>query len=46
MLSMKTLPEFYETPETLVQEFITEGVLCSSLADTSIDDYEFKEFEW
>lgn len=43
---MKKLTEFYETPETRVQELLPEGVLCSSLADTSIDDFTHEEFEW
>lgn len=43
---MKTLTEFYETPETCVQELVAEGVLCSSLSEPTIDDYVNKEFEW
>jgi hypothetical protein len=43
---MKTLIEFYETPETRVQEFLTEGVLCSSMSNTTVDDYVNKDFEW
>lgn len=46
MLHMKTLTEFYETPETCVQEFMTEGILCASVKDTSVDDYAYREFEW
>jgi hypothetical protein len=43
---MKTLTEFYETPETCVQELVAEGVLCSSLKETVVEHYEYKEFEW
>lgn len=43
---MKTMTEFYETPEARVQELMTEGVLCASMNDTIVEDYENKEFEW
>jgi len=46
MSKMKTLTELYETPETRVQELQPEGVLCSSLRTPTVDDYDFKEFEW
>lgn len=43
---MKTITEFYESPDALVQELTTEGVLCSSMKETMLDDYDFEEFEW
>ena len=43
---MKTITKFYESPVTVEQELVAEGVLCSSLKDTTVDDYDYKEFEW
>lgn len=43
---MKTITKFYEPPVTVEQELVAEGVLCSSLKDTTVDDYYYKEFEW
>ena len=43
---MKTITKFYEAPVAEEQVVIPEGVLCSSLQDTTVDDYVYKEFEW
>ena len=43
---MKTITEFYETPKVIIQELLTEGVLCTSLKDTVVEDFDYKEFEW
>lgn len=43
---MKTITRFYEPPVTVEQELVAEGVLCASLKDTTVDDYDYKEFEW
>ena len=43
---MKTITEFYETPKVIIQELLTEGVLCVSLKDTTVEDFDYKEFEF
>ena len=36
----------YETPVSRAVKFTSEGVLCTSLPDTTIDNYLEQEFEW
>lgn len=43
---MKTITKFYEPPVTVEQDLQAEGVLCASLKDTTVDDYDYIEFEW
>jgi hypothetical protein len=43
---MKTITGFYETPEARIQELQAEGMLCTSLKDAAVEDFDYKEFEW
>ena len=36
----------YETPVSRPVTFTTEGVLCTSLPVTSVENYQEQEFEW
>jgi len=36
----------YETPVSRPVTFTTEGVLCTSLPGTSVENYQEQEFEW
>lgn len=43
---MKTITEFYEAPVTIERELQAEGVLCASLKETAVEEFDYKEFEW
>ncbi len=36
----------YETPVSRAVKFTSEGVLCTSLPGTSVENYQEQEFEW
>jgi len=36
----------YETPVSVPVTFTSEGVLCASLVQISVDDYEEQDFIW
>ncbi len=42
---MKT-KNVYETPVSKIVTVITEGILCASLNDTTVENYTYEEFNW
>jgi hypothetical protein len=36
----------YETPVSKAVKFTSEGVLCTSLTGTTVENYQEQEFEW
>ena len=36
----------YETPVSRTVTFTSEGVLCASLTETSVDNYQEQDFIW
>ncbi len=36
----------YETPVSRAVKFTSEGVLCTSLSGTTVENYQEQEFEW
>ena len=44
-INMKT-KDVYETPVSKIVTVITEGILCASLNDTTVENYTYEEFKW
>ena len=42
---MKT-KNVYETPVSKIVTVITEGVLCGSLNEATVENYAYEEFKW
>ncbi len=36
----------YETPVSITVTFTSEGVLCTSLPGTTVENYQEEEFNW
>jgi hypothetical protein len=38
--------DVYETPVAKIVTVSAEGVLCTSLNDTTVENYTYEEFKW
>ena len=36
----------YETPVSKIVTVSAEGVLCTSLTETTVENYSYEEFKW